>query len=155
MASKKKNQSDYYDDKPEVVVVKPDTENRDWYDLLILKGAVKATTIPPQFQGTARIGLAYLKDHKEDLVSLGEAGFGELFNLLSSGAKGKARDLYVQTKMGPDALIAAMSSNNKDLAKAVAKQETTTAQFNALIEALGNLGVRIIRGLLKEAIQQI
>ena len=121
----------------------------DWYDLLINGGYDKMEDIPPQFHGSARIGLSYLKEHKDEMIGLGESAFLELFSMLSTGARGKARDLFVRTKLGPDGLIALMETNNEQLHKATIESEKFSAQFNAFLSTVGDFGIRIIRTLLE------
>jgi len=122
-------------------------EDPGWYDAMLKEGEKKAEDLPPQLKGHAKVALNYLKDHKEDLFDLGKAGLDEFLNLLSSGAKGKARDHFIRTKLGPDGLIAAMKENNEALKEATIKRATFEAQATEFLKTLGNLAVNVLRSL--------
>ena len=91
------------------------------------------------------MALAYVKEHKEDFVDLGEAGFTELLNLLGAGAKNKAREHFIRTKLGPDGLIAMMQENNKAMQAAVEQKAKLEDQFISFLAHIGTIGVNLLR----------
>lgn len=120
----------------------------DWMGKLLVKGKENLDKVPPQMRGSARIALAYVEENKTDFIDLGEQGFAELLGLLCSDAKGKARDHYIRTQLGPDGLIVCMMDTNVALEEAVTKAKKCEQQFYAFLNVVGGLGVNLLRSLL-------
>lgn len=120
----------------------------DWLDALLAEGQENTAKLPPQMQGEARVALAYVAEHKDAFVGMGKAGFSEVVSLLASGAKGKAREAYIRTKLGPDGLIALMMENNEAMGAATARSKEAEQQFYDFLKALGVAGISVLRRIL-------
>lgn len=120
----------------------------DWLDAMLAEGRENTAKLPPSMQGDARVALAYVEEHKADFVGMGKVGFSEVVSLLASGARGKARDEYIRTQLGPDGLIAVMMENNAEMGEATARMKRAEEQFYDFLKALGVVGISLLRRVL-------
>jgi len=115
-----------------------------WFDALVLLAQQQAAALPEKLHYTAGVALKYLSDNKQALIVLGESGCKEFLGLLALGKNGEARDHYIKTVMGPDAIIAQLRKNNKDIHAAMLRKVQLEQAFNSLLTQIGLFALNIL-----------
>lgn len=115
-----------------------------WFDALVLLAQKQAKELPEKLHYTAEQALSFLSANKQDLLVLGEVGCKEFLGLLAAGKNGEARDQYIKTSMGPDAIIAQLRKNNKDIHAAMARKVKFEQAVNSMINQISLFALNIL-----------
>jgi hypothetical protein len=118
-----------------------------WYDKILDMASGKLKDLPDPLEDAGGKAIDYFKENKADFINMGEELFERFIGFFSNGQKGKAKDLFIKSQLGPDDLIAAMRKSTAAMKKGTEKRNRLEEAANRFISLLTSLGCNVIKSL--------